>query len=393
MTPLMLLPVQKNWWRSVMTALLSMTFIVLGTVSATASPTAQVIANIDYPIGIVQDSSGNIFIADNNRGELAVVPTSTGTLFGVQVVAGQKSVLSSVAGIYGLAIDTLSGSLVMTAQAGALKALSPTSVTVFGVAVPANTLTTVTSSFVDRGIDFDSAGNLYGASSSGLFVLPVVTGTLHGQLVTANTPVAVSAGSAFTSDFLADVALDTNDALYLSVMFGATGVYAMPVTTRTIFGVLAPADTFTRVVAGADVQNPCGIDLDDHGVLYIGSWGSGNVNVSSNSSVTLFEQPIPANVSTQLTSLNGFGNQGVSVNIDSSRVISGANPNTYALVGTSPYVVPTPTPTPTGSAVVPNQLVATGSTSSLPALLGIIMLTAGLSFLGIRKFQHRDMKR
>lgn len=200
--------------------------------AAMAAPTPELIADSPYPVGIVEDSSGNVWIADSDntntslRG-LVVVPAATGNLFGVSVTAGTQQTLipqSSLAGSpKGVAVDS-SGDVYISDSAGSVWVLTSTSRSVFGTSVAADTLTRIANGTGLRGgLEFDSLGNLFGInqSSNTLSVLPVSTGTLFGASVTANTAATIltHAGGWFW-----DLAIDANDHVYITDGWGHEGV-------------------------------------------------------------------------------------------------------------------------------------------------------------------------
>ena len=152
--------------------------------------TQTVISNAAYPVGLAEDSAGNIYIADENNRKLIVYPSQTGTLFGVSVTAGTAAVLLNDTNSFprGIAING-QDDLFLAMSDGNLKALTSTSKTLFGAATSANTPTTLASGWGNGALEFDSAGNLYGIEHANnyLQVLPASSGTLFGVNVTANT--------------------------------------------------------------------------------------------------------------------------------------------------------------------------------------------------------------
>jgi len=114
---------------------------------ASAAVTATTIYSLGYPVGLAEDSAGNIYIADDHNADaskkgIVVVPAATGTLFGQAVTIGTPHTLVSVSNPAGIAISS-TGTLVWALSNGNLYALASTARTVFGVSVSADTVTLI----------------------------------------------------------------------------------------------------------------------------------------------------------------------------------------------------------------------------------------------------------
>lgn len=358
--------------------------IALATNSATKIATAQ------YPAGIFLDTAGNVFIGDNVTHRLVVVPhgSDSVTLFGNTFTGGVESTftLPSVdVSPKGVGIDPVSGALFFTEYSGKVWAISPRPATLFGVQIDqahVNTFVEIAQITGAKGaMAFDSHGNLFiaGEDSGQIFVLPR-SSTIFGQSFTANVPGVISQSQSFATegDFLADVAFDKAGNLYVAVMFGAgAGVSVLSSGAATIFGHAVSTSAFTSITDGANIQHPCGIDLDAADRVYIGSWGQNQVFEISPKTESVFDVELTANVPAAIPSFNGLANQGIAVRPNGLVLYSGALDGTYELVNNSPAWETLRNPT---SETLPN----TGSSPIPVALVGL-----GLVFTGFflrRKF-------
>ncbi len=73
---------------------------ILALPAAAHALTQTPISAADYPVGLAEDGNGNVFVADEISQKLTVVPSSTGTLFGVAVTAGVEATILSSASSY-----------------------------------------------------------------------------------------------------------------------------------------------------------------------------------------------------------------------------------------------------------------------------------------------------
>lgn len=136
--------------------------------TAHAAVTVSTISTARYPISLDFDSAGNLFIASetNPSGNLGlvVVPAASGTLFGQTVTAGQENLLDATASIRGVVVDR-NDDVFYSLSDGKIYALTSSSRTVFGVSVPANVPTLISTSVSLAGaLEFDSSGNLWGSN-------------------------------------------------------------------------------------------------------------------------------------------------------------------------------------------------------------------------------------
>lgn len=316
---------------------------VLGQVApaSAATVTQSEISTAEYPIGIAEDAAGNIYLGDAvdqvaaNDG-LMVVPAKTGTLFGQSVTAGAEHSLvsaGSVSGsIQGVVVDH-SGNVFFSTSAGNLYVLPVATGTIFGDSVTANTVRLIeTNDGFSGGLDIDSAGNLFAAdeATSKVIALPVATGTLYGVATTANQVATLINSSGY---WWWDVAVDSNNNLLLTSGWSNAGVYMIPKTTGTFYGqTFSSAGTAGFAVLSkytADVANgsmkPAGIDVSPSGVVFVAYWSS-VVSALAPTDQILFGTTVPALTATRLSATgSGYSNQGVMFSSTNDLITGGSS--------------------------------------------------------------------
>ncbi len=326
---------------------------------AFAGVNATTIYGLGYPVGLAEDSSGNIYIQDDHNSDaskkgIVVVPAATGTLFGQSVTAGTPITLVAVSNPAGVAISP-SGTLVWSLSNGDIFALASSSRTVFGVSVSANTVTQIASGTGLRGgLDFDSTGNLFGVSiATGTFaVLPVASGTLYGVSVTANTSATLYSNG---SNWFWDLALDSAGNIFVSDGWGLQGVFVMPISSGNIYGQSVTANTFARLSSFGTARY-AGIDVDGNDVLFANTYG-GVAKAISSIDRTVFQYSLIANTVKSLSSTSGYILQGLLVAANGD-IISGGSA-TYRLVATPDLTVPGAPIIGTATAVNPTSATIT----------------------------------
>ena len=266
---------------------------------ATLTP---VISNEPDLVDVAYDSAGNLWVSEFN-GDVKVDPVASGTLFGQSVTGGQLNTIATVSDADGLAFDSSGDLYIADSKAGTVSVLSSTTQTLFGVSVPADTLTTLISTGLTKpiGLTFNG-GNLYIGNGSDVSVLPASSGTLFGTTVTANTLATVATGTTEA----AFIAFDSANNLYVSdFATGANEVYVMPQSTGAVFGVSVTADTLNPLVAA---NNAAGLSFDPSGNLYVDSYGI--ISVLPVADGTINGTPVMANTFTQVADglLGDLGN-------------------------------------------------------------------------------------
>lgn len=299
--------------------------------TAHAAVTVSTISTARYPISLDFDSAGNLFIASetNPSGNLGlvVVPAASGTLFGQTVTAGQENLLDATASIRGVVVDR-NDDVFYSLSDGKIYALTSSSRTVFGVSVPANVPTLISTSVSLAGaLEFDSSGNLWGVKpgASSIGVLPASTGTLFNQAVTANV---ISTFPMASGAWIWDIAFDSAGNLLYSDGWGNRGVWVFPKTSGTFFAQALTAFTATEITSFSSVfGQAAGIDSDTAGNVFVVHYGF-PIYVYSPAGGEFVGQTVPASTVTQLTETSGKTGQGVAVT-DDGKLVSGGFTATF----------------------------------------------------------------
>lgn len=347
--------------------------------SAALAVTQTPISNAQYPVGLAEDSSGNIYIADENNKLLKVVAATTGTLFGVSITAGAQSTILNDASSFarGVAVNP-QGDLFFSTSDSKLKVITRSNKTIFGVSAIANTPTVVANTWSAGGLDFDSNGNLFGVgvATNVLEVLPVASGTLFGTSVTANVRSALStrAGAWFW-----DLAVDASGNILIADGWsGAPGVYILTGTSGSLYGQAVTANTLTRLTTFGSNRR-AGIDVDGSGNLFVVTYG-GYVEVYSPSGQDMFGQAVNPNTLTVIsdTATSNITDQGMLV-ASNGDVITGGGDATYRTVN---YLPAPPAKTVTfdangGTGTMGNQI-----SSAAAHLDGNVFARSGFTFSG-----------
>ncbi len=347
-------PERRRRARTAVTAVVAMVAAllvpVLGQVAPASAATTSTIATAEYPIGIAEDSEGNIYLGDSVDGVpadvgLTVVPANSGTLFGQAVSSNVEHTLVTQASlgtgavVQGVAVHPTTGDVFFTTSTGNVYVLPKTSGTVFGRSVTANTPSLIeTNAGFAGGIDFDSAGNLYGAdeATDRIVVLAVATGTLFGVPTFANN---VSILDSTGTYWWWDVAVDGTGNLLLTSGWSASGVYILPkVTASNVYGEATVTINTLQALSKYSTQvgstyKPAGVDVASNGTIYASYWSS-FVSALSPTTTTLFGTSVTANTATELTASNSpVTNQGVML-ASNGDLITGGSSHTYRINST-----------------------------------------------------------
>jgi hypothetical protein len=162
----------------------------------------------------------------------------------------------------------------------------------------------------------------------------VSSGTLYGNSVTANTSAEIFSNG---SHWFWDLALDSAGNIFVADGWGLQGVFVMPISTGSLYGQSVTANTFSRVTPLGTAQY-AGIDIDTSNVLFVNTY-FGLTKALSSTTKTVFQTNLIANVVSSLNSTSGYIDQGLLVTSNGD-LITGGPANTYRLVAAADVTPP-----------------------------------------------------
>jgi sugar lactone lactonase YvrE len=301
------------------TVIASATRTIFGqTVTQNVATTLAAATGLVLPRGIAFDSNGDLFIANSGNNQIIVLPAATGTVFGQSVTANTSAILTPATGLDSpeeLAFDTFGNLFIANFNNNQIIVLPAATGTVFGQSVTANTSAELIvasglgGATGSTGVTFDSHGNLFIANynANAIDVIPLATGTIFGQSVTANTAATLTAATGLVNPWA--VTFDAAGNLFIlnNNGGGAGGVVVLPLATGTIFGQSVTANTAATITALSSLlSSPWGIAFDLSGNLYVANSGFNTVTVLAQTSGTIFGQSVTASSAADLVVTSGL---------------------------------------------------------------------------------------
>jgi hypothetical protein len=306
-------------------------------------------AQLDDPTGVVEDASGDLFIADGGNCRVREVPARTGLSFGIHVHEGD---LVTVAGgpcsnsranpaPSALAVDPGGDLFIAFGSAARVEELPAASTTAFGMAVTTGRITTVAGnghpgfggdggptrqSTLDdpTGVAVDAAGDLLiadtgncrlrlvAASTGTRFGVPVVRGHIYTVAGNGICGSSGDGGPALEAELWdpGALAVDTGGDVVVADQGNRT-IRELTARSGTFFGVNLTADHLGTVAGEgsygpylvdglsalgetAEINFPTGIALDAHGDLYIADGSIHAIRFVPASTTTLLGKPAKA---------------------------------------------------------------------------------------------------
>jgi len=244
---------------------------------------------LTYPASLAIDEAGNLIILDNTNG-IGILPKNTITFFGVNCPANQITPIGTAYGgtvnfgqiefMKGLAMDAAGNLFLGVEDANAFFVLSPVQTTLYGISIPANTLTSLSSLdpnnlLIDpTGLAFDKVGNLYIGSvfNDILCVLCPADTTVFGIDVSRNRITDIGLRNASLA-YPSALAVDKDGNLFIGTDDGRA-IYILPTKDVTLYGTPYPANVISSLSdldVNERIDEPYGIAFDTAGNLFIGS--------------------------------------------------------------------------------------------------------------------------
>ena len=323
-------------------------------------------AAMNGPGNIAYDSAGNMYIADLSNHLVRMIPKSSGTNFGISMVAGNLYTIVGQPGVSGNTGDsgnptsaTITAPRIAVDAAGDLwigsgvvvRFIPKSSGTYYGNSLSAGTIYTVAGSgatgFLGNGgiatgarmkskaaITVDASLNLYIADSQNntIRMVPNTSGTHFGVSMTAGFIYGLtSTGAGFTGDGgiatsaktsgPSGIAVDASGNLYISDT-NNHAIRMLPVSSGTYFGISMTANHLYTIAGtlgstgssgdhglatSALMTSPQGITVDGAGNIYFGDGGANVLRMIAATSGTAFGQSFSANNIYTLVGISGTG--------------------------------------------------------------------------------------
>jgi hypothetical protein len=285
---------------------------------------------LGVPAFFHRDAQGNLFLPISDQNKVVMIPKNAGIYFGQSMLANHVYTIAS--GINQPATITtdrdgnvfVSNTVTYGSGTFELKMIPQVSGTYFGQVMTAHTPTTIltVSGFLGfRDMVADADGNLLYLDDTigALRMLPRINGTYFGQAMTANVPTTLASGYSVPQG----MALDAQGNVFWAGNFGAVDMLAK--VSGTYFGQTVAANSIKRIVgpgtstadgtpiASARVS-PIGADVafDSHGNMFISSSDTNAIYMVPKVTGTYFGIPMNANAMYRMagTGTAGFSGDG-----------------------------------------------------------------------------------
>ncbi len=250
----------------------------VATGSLNAGADTRPVVGIDQPTAIVTNAEGDIFVASYDNGTVIEIPAHTGVHYGIMMFAGVPTVLLNNVLVLGLAVDN-NGDIFVSETDGSstpgINVLSAITGKIFGVSVTTGEYVLLFPAPVNPGpLYIDAAGDLYSvnyasvglSTAAGIDVTAPTSSTLFGVHVPANTPTPITGLGQLRPNYLTGL---PNGTLFFDLI-GASSIYALSPTTTTVLGVPVTANTPVALPQWSASANPSGLAVDAAGDLLVG---------------------------------------------------------------------------------------------------------------------------
>lgn len=245
--------------------------------------------------GIAVNATGTVVYCLSN-GDVYALSSTNSTLFGESLLANTpKKIMSSTGLRGGMDFDSDGNLYGVNLSSGQFSVLPVSSGSLFGVTVVANTSAVLYSGgsswFWDLAVD--GSGNIFisdGFGLRGVYVLPKTTGALYGQAVTSEVFTRLSA---FATNIYSGIDVDNNDVLYVNI-YGDRTMAVSPASGK-VFETDLTANTVAPL-AGTNGQVLQGILALRNGNLISGAY-TGAFRLVATPTVTIPDRPTIGSVS------------------------------------------------------------------------------------------------
>jgi NHL repeat-containing protein len=308
---------------------------------------------LNVPVGVAVDGSGNLLIADKTNQRVRVVAAASGTFYNQPMAAGSiytvaghantgsvgdggTATTAELGSPDGLLLDAAGNTLIADTAHHRIRVLAGTSGTFYGQAMTAGDIYTIVGTgavghFGDggpasiatldgpQGVAIDPSGNLLIADtkSNRVRVVAETTGTFYGQSMNAGFIYTVAGGgtagtgngipaTSATLGFANGVTVDGSGNLVIATSKQRVRVVAE--TTGTFYGqAMTAGDIYTVAGSGgtgftgdggpatkAHVVNPQSVTVDPQGNLVVADTGNNRIRVVAETTSTFYGQAMTA---------------------------------------------------------------------------------------------------